>query len=737
MTRWMESQVETRARLDAEMSERAYAELAASVSGPSSSDHVAIGDLEQADAAARACLAHLGQEPGDVPDGVKDLDERLEWLCRPTGTMRRIVRLDEGWQTRAFGTMLGRLDSGESVALLPRGIRGYKLLDPGSGRRVTVTRAVAKHIEPEAVLFYRPLPPRPLEIRDLATFIARVFDRGDYVVVFLAALAATLVGLAPAWANQVAFSVVAPSGEVGLILPVAALLLGVAVSSALIGACRNLVMQRVSTKIDVAVEAATFARVLALPSSFFKEYSSGDLASRVANMKTLAQLVVSIFLGSSLTAFLSLAYVAQVGAYAPVLVVPALSVAAIQAVLTIVVTLATVRYEKATLDANARLSGTVTALLGGVQKIKLAGAEERAFAKWAHGYSEYARATYNRPVTLRALPTLVGLVSLLGNIVIYYLAGSAQVSVADYMAFTVAFGQVSAAIMSLAGIAGQVAQIGPMLDMVSPILETAPETAEDKPSVESLTGGIDVSGVSFRYDDNSPYVLRDLSFRVRPGEYVAFVGKSGCGKSTILRLLLGFETPERGTIFYGPHDVSKTNLRSLRNHIGTVMQDGKLFMGDIFSNITISTPTATLDDAWEAAEIAGIAGDIRKMPMGMQTLVTEGGGGVSGGQRQRIMIARAVCGRRRILMFDEATSALDNKTQKHVSDALEELKCTRVVVAHRLSTVRHCDRILVVDDGHIAEEGTYEELLAKNGLFAELVARQRLDEDSQPDTMQA
>ena len=737
MTRWMESQVETRARLDAEMSERAYAELAASVSGPSSSDHVAIGDLEQADAAARACLAHLGQEPGDVPDGVKDLDERLEWLCRPTGTMRRIVRLDEGWQTRAFGTMLGRLDSGESVALLPRGIRGYKLLDPGSGCRVTVTRAVAKHIEPEAVLFYRPLPPRPLEIRDLATFIARVFDRGDYVVVFLAALAATLVGLAPAWANQVAFSVVAPSGEVGLILPVAALLLGVAVSSALIGACRNLVMQRVSTKIDVAVEAATFARVLALPSSFFKEYSSGDLASRVANMKTLAQQVVSIILGSSLTAFLSLAYVAQVGAYAPVLVVPALSVAAIQAVLTIVVTLATVRYEKATLDANARLSGTVTALLGGVQKIKLAGAEERAFAKWAHGYSEYARATYNRPVTLRALPTLVGLVSLLGNIVIYYLAGSAQVSVADYMAFTVAFGQVSAAIMSLAGIAGQVAQIGPMLDMVSPILETAPETAEDKPSVESLTGGIDVSGVSFRYDDNSPYVLRDLSFRVRPGEYVAFVGKSGCGKSTILRLLLGFETPERGTIFYGPHDVSKTNLRSLRNHIGTVMQDGKLFMGDIFSNITISTPTATLDDAWEAAEIAGIADDIRKMPMGMQTLVTEGGGGVSGGQRQRIMIARAVCGRRRILMFDEATSALDNKTQKHVSDALEELKCTRVVVAHRLSTVRHCDRILVVDDGHIAEEGTYEELLAKNGLFAELVARQRLDEDSQPDTMQA
>ena len=233
--------------------------------------------------------------------------------------------------------------------------------------------------------------------------------------------------------------------------------------------------------------------------------------------------------------------------------------------------------------------------------------------------------------------------------------------------------------------------------------------------------------MSFRYGENSPYVLQDLSFKVRPGEYVALVGKSGCGKSTVMRLLLGFEKPERGTIFYGPHDVQKVDLRSLRQHIGVVMQDGKLFLGDVYSNIVVSTPGATLDDAWEAAKLAGIADDINKMPMGMQTILTEGSGGVSGGQRQRLMIARAVCGKRRILMFDEATSALDNVTQRHVSDSLDSLKCTRIVVAHRLSTVRHCDRILVVDGGRIAEEGTYEELIQKNGLFAELVARQRLD----------
>jgi ABC-type bacteriocin/lantibiotic exporter with double-glycine peptidase domain len=248
--------------------------------------------------------------------------------------------------------------------------------------------------------------------------------------------------------------------------------------------------------------------------------------------------------------------------------------------------------------------------------------------------------------------------------------------------------------------------------------------------VSNLGGGIEVSSVTFRYGPDLPYVLHDLSFSVKPGEYVGIVGKSGCGKSTILRLLLGFEEPERGSIFFGQHDVRHVDLRSLRRHIGTVMQDGKLFMGDIANNITIATPGATIDDAWKAAELAGIADDIRKMPMGMQTLVTEGSGGISGGQRQRIMIARAVCGDKRVLVFDEATSALDNKTQKHVSDSLDSLNCTRVVVAHRLSTVRHCDRILVLDEGRIAEEGSYDELIARNGLFAKLVERQRLDGQS-------
>ena len=724
---WFESQIDTRAKLDVAAVERAYANLATSVSEGHVPLTFTIDDVEQTDGAVKSCLKYLKVEPGHVPDEVTEPLERIRWLCSPSGTMYRTVRLEQDWYKQAFGAMLGQLDTGEPIALLPRGLSGYCYLEPGTGRKVKVDAQVAKRIAKEATLFYMPLPPRSLTVRDLASFILRIFNQGDYLLVLMASLVVTFIGLLPAWANKIAYGVVIPSGQAKLVLPVAALLLGVAISSTLIGVARSFVMNRLSVKLDVVVEAATYARVLSLPTSFFKEYASGNLGSRVANMTLIANIITTVLLDSALTAVLSLVYIVQISAYAPVLALPALVIILVQAGLTVVVTFMTVRYEQTAMEANAKLSGMVTALLNGIQKVKLAGAEDRAFAKWADVYSTYARAQYNWPAVLRALPALVTVIGLLGTIGIYFLAGSSHVTYDNYMAFNVAFGQATAAIMALAAASGQVARVIPMLKMVEPVLQAVPECSYEKPSVQGLSGGIEVSNLSFRYGEGLPYVVEDLSFRVRPGEYVALVGKSGCGKSTIMRLMLGFEKPERGTVFYGPYDVQRVDLRSLRQHIGVVMQDGKLFMGDIASNITISTPQATLEDAWEAAEIAGVAEDIRKMPMGMQTLITEGSGGVSGGQRQRLMIARAVCGKRGILMFDEATSALDNVTQRHVADSLEKLKCTRVVVAHRLSTVRHCDRILVVDNGKIAEEGTYEELIERDGLFAELVARQRLD----------
>jgi ABC-type bacteriocin/lantibiotic exporter with double-glycine peptidase domain len=286
---------------------------------------------------------------------------------------------------------------------------------------------------------------------------------------------------------------------------------------------------------------------------------------------------------------------------------------------------------------------------------------------------------------------------------------------------------VSGAFMSLAGIATTVAQFKPTIEMAKPIMETIPEIAEGKPVIERLTGGIELSNVSFRYQEGMPNVIDNLSMKIRPGQYVAIVGSTGCGKSTLLRLMLGFEKPQKGAIYYDGKDIAGIDLKSLRRRIGVVMQNGKLFHGDIFSNIVISAPHLTMDEAWAAAEMAGIAEDIRRMPMGMHTMISEGAGGISGGQRQRLMIARAIAPKPKIIMLDEATSALDNVTQKIVSDSLESLKCTRVVIAHRLSTIRECDRIIYLENGKIIEDGTYDDLIAQNGKFAELVERQRLD----------
>jgi NHLM bacteriocin system ABC transporter ATP-binding protein len=726
----MMSQIEQRREQDAQLTEQAYARLAASVSDPREAPVVHEDDFERTDGAARIALRYCHASAGEIPDGVTDINERLDYLLAPSGVMRRRVRLDAGWHKRAFGAMLARLDTGESVALIPRGTGGYNYYEPSAGRKVRVSASVAEHIQPDALLLYRALPPKQLGVRDLLVFINQVFDLADYLVMLVVTLLATVVGLLPAWANQVVFGVVVPSGQADLLAPIGSLLLGVSCATVILEASRILVMSRISLKLGVATQASIFSRLLMLPTSFFKQYSSGNLGTRAAQVEAFVQLLVSLVFGSGLTCVLSLVYLFQIAIFAGPLVLPALVVVLVQAVITVSGGLITSRYETETMSANAKLSGTVTSLLGGIAKLKLAGAERRAFARWSEDYAPYAQSSYNRSILSVAAPVFTTAVGALGTAAIYWFAGSAQMSVADYMSFSVAFGQMQAAMLGISTITSQFAQIGPMLQMIEPILSAEPELSEGQPLVSNLGGGIEVSSVTFRYGPDLPYVLHDLSFSVKPGEYVGIVGKSGCGKSTILRLLLGFEEPERGSIFFGQHDVRHVDLRSLRRHIGTVMQDGKLFMGDIANNITIATPGATIDDAWKAAELAGIADDIRKMPMGMQTLVTEGSGGISGGQRQRIMIARAVCGDKRVLVFDEATSALDNKTQKHVSDSLDSLNCTRIVVAHRLSTVRHCDRILVLDEGRIAEEGSYDELIARNGLFAKLVERQRLDGQS-------
>jgi len=476
----------------------------------------------------------------------------------------------------------------------------------------------------------------------------------------------------------------------------------------------------------VQVQAAVMARLLLFPPRFFIKHQPGELTNRAMAVTQLVQLLMQVVFTTGLSSVLSLVYIAQIASFAPQLTIPALFVLAVNAVVTTAATLANMRYDQKQLENTAGLSGTLVSLLSGISKIKLAGAERRAFARWVEDYARVAKTVYDRPLLLKASSVITTATGLAGTILIYFLASATQVSVADYMAFNVAYGMVTGAIMALAGIGTQIAAIQPTMKLVEPVLQCQPEAREGDQPVEDITGAIDLEGVTFRYSEDCPAIVDDLSLSIHSGDYVAIVGRTGCGKSTLMRLLLGFEEPEQGSICYDGRNLAKLDKRSLRRRIGVVLQTGRLVSGNIFQNITLNAPYLTMDEAWEAAEMAGIAADIRAMPMGMFTHISEGSGSVSGGQRQRLLIARAVAAKPKLLIFDEATSALDNITQRQVSDALGALDCTRIVVAHRLSTIRNCNRILVLDGGCIVEDGTYDELVAQGGAFAELVARQRL-----------
>ena len=724
---WFDEQIRERIRQDDEAFQGAMAGMADVVMGEKLARALADERVQTSDAIGEI-LKYYHVKARELPDTIRDLNGQLDDLLRPSGMMRRTVKLEGAWYRDAIGAMIGvRRDDGSTVALIPGGLKGYTFFDHTNGRRVPVTGESAKLLETEALCFYRPLPQKKIGLRDLAVYMIHALSTRELALLALGTLAVTLVGMLLPYITRLIYGPVIDSGRMQLFFAVFGVLICATLSKTLLETVRKLLMSCLSTRVSIQVEAASMMRLLSLPASFFRQYASGDLSERLGHMGNICRMLGESILSTGLTSAFSLVYLLPMFRYAPGVAAPAIVIILVTVAISLSTTLLQMRLSRRQMELSARESGVDYALIAGVQKIKLAGAERRAFARWASAYSESARLSYDPPALLKFSSVIATGVSLIGTIVIYYYTIKTRVPLSDYFAFSAAYGSVMGAFMALIGMAASFAQIRPMLHMVQPILQTVPEVDARRKTVTRLSGGIELNNVSFRYVDSMPPVIDDLSMKIRPGEYVAIVGRTGCGKSTLMRLLLGFETAQKGAIYYDGQDMQVLDLKSLRRSIGAVMQDGKLFQGDIFSNITISAPWLTMNDAWEAAEIAGIAEDIRRMPMGMHTLISEGSGGISGGQRQRLLIARAVAAKPRILLFDEATSALDNLTQKQVSDALDSLRCTRIVIAHRLSTIRHCDRILVLDGGKIVEEGSYDELIAAGGMFAALVERQRLD----------
>ncbi|MBO5529051.1 MAG: ATP-binding cassette domain-containing protein [Bacilli bacterium] len=722
---WFEEQVKQRKKLDAKTFEDSFKSLA----GIHVKNQKNLSDEEiRENFAISQILSYFHHQMVDIPAGVTKFKDKLNYILGHFGIEYHNVQLTDAYVNENGSPLLIYTLIGEiPIILFPAKGNQYYYIHYGTGKKTYIDAAMIHGLEIDAISFYRPLPSKGVSIKEYVKYIGKSIRPLDIVLLIVFAALSSGVGLLVPYLTQRLTGEVVLNKDISLFIAVSLYVVAAATGVLLVKAVQAFVNTRIMLKIQKSVQEATMMRVLNLPAAFFKKYNTGELTARFSSVNSLASMIVNGIFTTLVSVVMSLAYLFQLAGFASTLVPIVVAILFATTAFSVAIALIQKKYTRQTLELSSKESGVTYEMINGIQKIRLSGSEKRVFAKWASAYARSAEVRYHPPLILRLSPAISLLITLLGNVAIYYVAARSGLSAGSYMAFVTGYGVLSGAFASVTSMVGVITSIKPTYDMAKPILEAEPETAQNKLVLEKVKGNIRFENVSFKYIENGPLILNDLSLDIKEGEYVAIVGQTGCGKSTLIRVLLGFEEPLSGRVTVDGHDVKDLDPSSLRRRIGTVLQNGTLFHADIFSNIIISCPNASEEDAWAAAEIADIADDIREMPMGMKTVISEGQGGISGGQKQRIMIARAIVHHPKILIFDEATSALDNKTQKSITESINKLNCTRLVIAHRLSTIKNADRIIMLEGGKIIEEGSYDSLIAQKGKFAELVERQRLD----------
>jgi NHLM bacteriocin system ABC transporter ATP-binding protein len=690
--------------------------LLAFISPPAEPKNLDTGDIGQPGAAG-AELPGLGAaadgRPADAdPSGNAEADAEAEaGEARTTGVASRHVRSAQH----------------RPIALLPDGHGRYSYLDPDSLSYKRVDGRFAALLEPFAYSFYRPLPDQPLGGFRLLKVAVQGLGR-DFGMVAIMALSAGLLGLALPIATGEMFSSVIPGARANEVWVLLAALVAVNFGTALSSLTRAFALVRIEGESTASLQASVIDRLLALPVPFFRRFSAGDLTQRALGINAARSLLSGAALNSLLSGVLVLTNLGLMLYYDISLALVAVGMLVGVTIVTIALSIPALRAERRRINTQGKIAGLVFEMVSGIAKLRIAAAEARGFSVWADEFRVQKLEAYRARSFQNAVTVLNDAVPLIGSLALFATARSLIGSGSDFntgqfIAFNAAFGIFIASGTALSNTLVSLLNVRPLLERAAPILQALPEVDADKPDPGELTGRIELSHIDFRYVADGPLVLNDLSLTANPGDFIALVGPSGSGKSTTLRLLLGFETPENGAVYYDNQDLAALDRSAVRSQMGVVLQSSRILSGDIFTNLVGSAPLS-LDDAWEAAEAAGIADDIRAMPMGMNTMIAEGGSTISGGQRQRLLIARALIRKPRIILFDEATSALDNRTQQHVTESLDKLHTTRVVIAHRLSTIRHADRIYVIEAGRRVQAGSFDELATQSGMFAELIKRQ-------------
>ena len=656
----------------------------------------------------------------EIPE---DLDQLEEAFYRQQIFFRQI-QLEGKWWRRCSGKLLAFTADDDTPVLLAPGFADYTFIDPKTGHRCNARKHMDR-LKKEAFALSYPLPQGELTISALIGHALRQLSVYDGVCALLACLGVVLLTMFTPYACKLLFDEVIPSGDAAQIAPIAVLLFSAAAGLVMVQMTRNYLVVRMKDKTEYAMQSSLMTRLLSLPVAFFKKYSPGELSNRVLSVVRFSTQLTEDMLSTILTLLFTVMLFLQFFTYGGPLLWTGIVVMALY-MLAIYVQYSCRR--KVQDQANAygsKLTGVIYNLAAGAQKIRTNGAEIRAFRHWAEAYepsdpdgSRYpALFNYSNSISynFRMVPLIVTMLA----------AWHYGLGLSDYIAYCSVLAIATEAIQNFQRITKTLAQLAPEIKLCRPILEAQPESDEGSVFLKDVSGNIDIRGLKFRYDEDMPYIFNNLNLRINAGDYVALVGPSGCGKSTLVRLMLGFEQAESGSIFFDEHNLDDINKPSLRRYcISICLQDGQLVEGTIRDNILFGNGNYTDEEVWEAAKNAALDKDIEAMPRGLDTPISADGQGVSGGQRQRILIARALIRKPKIFFLDEATSALDNISQHIITENLAKMHCTRITIAHRMSTIRECNRIIVLGDGKVAEDGSYDELLAKGGLFSDIIKRQ-------------
>lgn len=665
-------------------------------------------------------------------------EEQIKTISDFNQVRYRPIELSSDWYKEEFLPFIGfTKESQHPIALLGQRDGRIKCYDSRKGGFTYLDKQSIQEISTQAWSIYEPLPDGEISKKTLLAMALKNSRKELRSILFLLLLGSLLAVTVP-MINGLIFSEVIPSADRILLLQLFGISLLLAVVSSIFEYVISVLLLRVHVRGEYRLQAAVWDRVLNLPTRFFRQYSAGDLASRVLGIMQMGEVLNVATVKSIISGLFCFPSIILMFYYDTPLTVISLLIMGLILFSLILTGGKLVKHYSKILHEEGALNGELIQFFIGISKIRIAGAEDSCFGKWAERFS-HKKEIYRSFAKCRSVIVVINSIApitmtlVVLSIVTYQYfnlkSGDTPMSVADFIVFVSALSIVSSALtQQVSAILGAIS-ILPIYQRMKPILTEKIENISNKASSNKLQGAISVNGVSFSYENVGTPTLSNLNMEIKRGEFVAIVGESGAGKSTLLRLLLGFETPSTGSICYDGQDISQINPKSLRAQIGVVLQTSRLLAGSILQNIIGSSGKLTVDDAWEAARLAGCEQDIKEMPMGMQTLLQAGSGAISGGQRQRIMIARALAKRPELLLFDEATSALDNATQAAIAGSIENLKVTRVVIAHRLSTIKNADRIYVLSYGRVCEVGNYQQLLEKSGIFAKLVTRQMLEKE--------